>query len=470
MARDFGSEAPGLLGKVLQLQDEGFQWWLLVLRREVGARRHDLPIAYRATGLLSAAQHLFAPVIHADFRQVVAADQHPIVGRREQRRLEQALVVTQQVNGAEGALGPCRWVEQYQVILALLEAWIARQFLPATLSDRQARQLANRREVVGLHEFHGWQLWVEQTVFATDRQVALGEVQVAHLTRATGRRAQADAAGVGEQVEHALAGAVRLDPAAGVAQVQEQQRVLPGVAPTHAIIEAPFVANQVYQRGRLGAVHRVFTVDARVATGAVVVDQQQFQAHEQVDQLVQVQEVSCFQGLVETLHQQLWAVTVDSQAAGAFLAAMKQAVAVSALGVQLVDQVVAIIEGGAQRLIQGSHGARLAVNGARSLTAISAGLHQPHPPMGTLHRAIAIAQRSNGALRLTPARTICRCSGLWCCPSRLLAQSGSKSIPACIISAPKGLASVLGDGALSSRRNTSRLRSSHSSCGRMRAR
>lgn len=149
------------------------------------------------------------------------------------------------------------------------------------------------------------------------------------------------------------------------------------------------MANQVYQRGRLGAVHRVFTVDARVATGAIVVDQQQFQAHELVDQLVQVQEVSCFQGLMETLHQQLWAVTVDSQAAGAFLAAMKQAVAVSALGVQLVDQVLAIIEGGAQRLIQGSHGARLAVNGARSLTAIGAGLHQPHPPMGTLHRAIA---------------------------------------------------------------------------------
>ena len=120
------------------------------------------------------------------------------------------------------------------------------------------------------------------------------------------------------------------------------------------------MADQVFQCARLGAVHRVFAVDARVAAGTVVVHQQQFQAHVLVDQLVQVQQVCRFQGLVEALYQQLRAVAVDGQAAGAFLAAVKQPIAVRTLGVQRVDQVLAVIEGGAQRLIQGSHGARLA--------------------------------------------------------------------------------------------------------------
>ena len=243
--------------------------------------------------------------------------------------------------------------------MTLLQARITRQLLAATLGDGQAGQLANRREIIRLHKLHGGQLWIEHAVLAPHRQVALGEVQVAHLTRATRRSAEAHATGVGEQVEHAFASAVFLDPATGVAQVEEQQRVLPGMPPAHAVIEAPFVAHQVFQRGRVGAVHRVFAVDARVATGAVVVHQQQFQAQELVDLLMQLQQVGAFQALVEALHQQLRAVAVDSQAAGAFLAAVEQPIAIGALGVQLVDQVLALIEGGAQRLIQGRHGARL---------------------------------------------------------------------------------------------------------------
>lgn len=64
---------------------------------------------------------------------------------------------------------------------------------------------------------------------------------------------------------------------------------------------------------------------------------------------MQVQQVGGFQGLVETLHQQLRTVAVDGQAAGAFLAAMEQPVTVGALCMQFADQVLAMIEGGAQR-------------------------------------------------------------------------------------------------------------------------
>jgi hypothetical protein len=42
---------------------------------------------------------------------------------------------------------------------------------------------------------------------------------------------------------------------------------------------------------------------------------------------------------VEALHQQLRTVAVDGQAAGAFLAAVEQPIAIGALGVQLVEQV-----------------------------------------------------------------------------------------------------------------------------------
>ena len=78
-----------------------------------------------------------------------------------------------------------------------------------------------------------------------------------------------------------------------------------------------------------------------------------------IDGFVQLQQVIALQALMKALHQQLRAVTVDGQAAGAFLAAVEQAITVGALGVQLGQQVFTVIEGGAQRLIQGGHALRL---------------------------------------------------------------------------------------------------------------
>ncbi|MNF06683.1 hypothetical protein D3C80_2066860 [compost metagenome] len=73
---------------------------------------------------------------------------------------------------------------------------------------------------------------------------------------------------------------------------------------------------------------------------------------------------------MEALHHQLRAIAVDRQAAGAFLAAMEQAIAVGALAVQLGQQILAVFKGGAQRLIQGGHAGRLAGGiGRGSLTA-----------------------------------------------------------------------------------------------------
>src|SRR3990167_5228544 len=136
MAREFGSEEPWALGNFLQMQDQGLQRGLLIPGRKVGPRCHHLPLAYRAPGFFRAAQHLLTPVLHADFCQVVAANQYAIVGGGQQCGFEQALIVAQQIDGAESALGPGGRIEQYQVVLALLQAWIARQLLPAPLGDR----------------------------------------------------------------------------------------------------------------------------------------------------------------------------------------------------------------------------------------------------------------------------------------------------------------------------------------------
>ncbi|CAI8993122.1 hypothetical protein EMIT0P43_90029 [Pseudomonas jessenii] len=246
--------------------------------------------------------------------------------------------------------------------------------MPAALADRQAGQLANGREVVGLDKFHGRQLRVELPVLPTDRQVAFGEVQVAHLACATGGGTEADTTGVGKQVEHAFVLAVILDPAAGVAQVEEQQRVLSGMATAHPIVQAPFVADQVLQGGFVGAVDDVIAIDARVAAGAVVVDQQGFKTQVLIDRFVQLQQRLALQRLVETLHQQLRAVAVDGQATGTFLATVEEAIAIGALQVQFGEQVLALIEGGAQRLIQGRHAGRLAGgNWAREFNSFGAG-------------------------------------------------------------------------------------------------
>ena len=74
---------------------------------------------------------------------------------------------------------------------------------------------------------------------------------------------------------------------------------------------------------------------------------------------MQLQQIIALKTLVKALHQQLRAVTVDGQAPGTFLAAMEQAITICALSVQLGQQVVTVIEGGAQRLIQGRHALRL---------------------------------------------------------------------------------------------------------------
>src|SRR5450830_949478 len=371
----------------LQVQNQGLQRRLQVAGGEVGGRRQHLPFADRTPGFFRATQDLFAPVFQADVRQVVAADQHTVVGGRQQGRLEQALVVAQQVDGAEGALGPGGRVEQHQVVLALFQALVAGQLLPAPLADGQAGELADGGEVVGLDEVHLRQLRIEQAVLPADRQVALGEVQVADLPGTAGRGAEADAAGVGEEVQYALAGAVLADPGAGVAQVEEQQRVLAGVTATDAVVQAAFMAHQVGEGGFVGAIDRVFTIDPRVAPGAVVVDQQSVQFQMLVDGRVQGEQVFAFQGLVEGLHHQLRAVAVDGQAAGTFLAAVEQAIAIGALAVQLGEQFLAMIEGGAQRLVQGRHARRLGVG-------FGAGVYQPsgdqaHAAFGALGGAVA---------------------------------------------------------------------------------
>ena len=116
--------------------------------------------------------------------------------------------------------------------------------------------------------------------------------------------------------------------------------------------------DQVLQGGFVRLIDGVLAVDAGIAPGAVVVDQQGLQAQAFVDNAVQLQQVVAFQRLVEALHQQLRAIAVDGQAGRAFLAAMEQAIAVGALLVQLAEQLQALVEGGAQRLIQGRHAGR----------------------------------------------------------------------------------------------------------------
>ncbi|MNF91762.1 hypothetical protein D3C84_743740 [compost metagenome] len=175
--------------------------------------------------------------------------------------------------------------------------------MPAPCADRQPGQLANRRKIVGLDELHGRQAGIERGVFAADRQVAFGKVQVGHFAGAAGRRAEADAAGIGKQVEHRLAGTVRLDPATGVAQVEKQQRILSGMASAHAIVEAPFVADQVRQGLGLGLVDRITAIDPRVALGAVVVDQQQRRIEGLLALPGQLQQLVMVEALMKALHQ-----------------------------------------------------------------------------------------------------------------------------------------------------------------------
>ena len=241
-----------------------------------------------------------------------------------------------------------------------MQARVGWQLLPATRGDGQASQLADGGKVIRLDELHGRKVGVQCTVLGADCQVAFGKIQVAHLAGAARRCAQAHAAGVGEQVQYAFASTVSLDPAARVAQVEKQQRVLPGMPSAHAIIQAPFVSDHVGQRRVFGTIHRVFPIDPRVAPRTIVVHQQQRRLQVLLDGAVQGQQIFACQRLMEALDQQLRTIAVDGQATGAFLAAMEQAIAISALFMQLLEQRGADVEGGAQRLDQSGH--------ARSLT------------------------------------------------------------------------------------------------------
>ncbi len=131
------------------------------------------------------------------------------------------------------------------------------------------------------------------------------------------------------------------------------------MAAAHAVIEAPFVADQVGQGRGFGGIDRIEAIDSRVALGAVVVDQQQGFIQGDADLLVGGQQFIAPKAGVEALHQQLRAVAVQGQAAGAFLAAVKQPVAVGALGMQFGKQRLAVVEGGAQRLVESRHAWRL---------------------------------------------------------------------------------------------------------------
>ncbi|MDG6404578.1 hypothetical protein QCD79_32150, partial [Pseudomonas quasicaspiana] len=48
---------------------------------------------------------------------IVAADQYAIVGGGQQRRLEQALIIAQQVHGAKSAFRPVDLLRDYQSLL-----------------------------------------------------------------------------------------------------------------------------------------------------------------------------------------------------------------------------------------------------------------------------------------------------------------------------------------------------------------
>ncbi|MCY1548809.1 hypothetical protein D9M68_849420 [compost metagenome] len=94
-----------------------------------------------------------------------------------------------------------------------------------------------------------------------------------------------------------------LHPAAGIAQVEEQQRVLAGMAAAYPVVQSPFVPDQVFQRGGFGLVDRVAAIDPGIALGTVVVDQQQLLAEAFVDGGGQCQQGLALQRLVKTLHQ-----------------------------------------------------------------------------------------------------------------------------------------------------------------------
>ncbi|MNJ68759.1 hypothetical protein D3C77_650340 [compost metagenome] len=66
---------------------------MAILRRKVAGGFERLPVTYRPATFLGTAQYLVAPIVEADFGEVVTADQYAIFGSAKEGRLEQALVV-----------------------------------------------------------------------------------------------------------------------------------------------------------------------------------------------------------------------------------------------------------------------------------------------------------------------------------------------------------------------------------------
>ncbi|MNO06950.1 hypothetical protein D3C81_2289450 [compost metagenome] len=75
------------------------------------------------------------------------------------------------------------------------------------------------------------------------------------------------------------------------------------MAAAHAVVQPPFVADQILQCGGFGLIDRVAAIDPGIALGAVVVDQQQPLAEVFIDGGGQGQQRLALQRLVETLHQ-----------------------------------------------------------------------------------------------------------------------------------------------------------------------
>jgi hypothetical protein len=102
-------------------------------------------------------------------------------------------------------------------------------------------------------------------------EARFGEIHVHHMAGAGLGRRDADAAGVGEHVEHGFFGGFGHDAAARGAQVEEQPRVLAAMAGLDVVLDAQFgKLPQGFGAGQ--ALGRQRVADPGVGVAAVVVD------------------------------------------------------------------------------------------------------------------------------------------------------------------------------------------------------
>ena len=161
-------------------------------------------------------------------------------------------------------------------------------------------------------------------------------------------RGDADAAGVGEHVEHRLAGGFLHHPAPAGTQVEEQPWVLAGMTRLKAVADTEFadLAGLVRDLVLFGLEG---VGDARVRLAAVVPD------HRQAGECVGVEafyrrQLICAEGAVEGLYQQQLAVAVDRQPGLALDGAVEQAVGVGLLGVEPGDEIGSCGEGAGEKV------------------------------------------------------------------------------------------------------------------------